>query len=145
MPGALTHHVACRTAWSFVAAKQAYHPLAWLTHWLTNGLPDSYSPFCCYLHTTDRKTHLQNISPFYQNRKWSHPNKKWNYFTPSSSPPIKFFFFSKCFSKSSNFIFKTGNGIIKTEFGIIPATSRPSIKKRFLTTKRNHLHPGVPN
>ena len=82
----------------------------------------------------------------FQNRKWNYPNMKWNYFTHFQVSDKKTCF-TKCFlidPRSSKLIFKTGNGIIQTENGIISPTFRPLIKKLLLHNV-SHLFQGVQN
>ena len=78
------------------------------------------------------------------NRKWNSPKRKWNYFSYFQASNQKTSF-AKCFSfkpRSSELIFKTGNGIIQTGNGIIYPISRPLIKKLLLQSV-SHLFQGV--
>ena len=48
----------------FLAAKQAYHSIIWLTHSLTDWLTVSKFYFCCLLQTSDQKTSFTKCFSF---------------------------------------------------------------------------------
>ena len=82
----------------------------------------------------------------FPNRKWNFPNRKWNYLSFFQASDQKTSF-TRCFSfkpRSSELIFKTGNGIIQTGNGIIYPFSRMPIKKLLLQNVF-HSNQGVQN
>ena len=70
----------------------------------------------------------------FQNGKRNYPNRKWNYFSHfrASDQKTSFITSSPYLSRNSKLVFKTGNGIIQTQNGIISLISRPLIKKLLL-------------
>ena len=83
--------------------------------------------------TQDFKIDFQNRKQIYLNRKWNYLNRKWNYFSHFhvSDKKTSFTTFFLYLPRSSKLVFKTGNEIIQTGYGINSPTSWPLIENFF--------------